>query len=293
MTASAKRKLAEPWGDLAALTRRSDICSEDIDTAAVRAANFFQKLAEDVTLPAPPDPSKFDPMTESYWELGMMLVSEMGGSVDHIRQVWSKYRRENYQRIYINGTIPTSNFEPQKPMSVLDLALCNAIWLSQGATLLKRPEAIERFWKRAEDQEIVGYGEPLSGAGTPVAIQPFHWPALTLGDDHTGLVLRFRESGYRHVRFANPCRDCKSTNDARLYANPQASSGRKRGPQPLQRDRVLTEMLADLGCGVYSPQQLNQEKEVTLSAKYKASRDTVRKARYAALAQWDAANSDK
>src|SRR5262249_17391105 len=146
----------------------------------------------------PLDPSKFDPLTEPHWELGMKLVFEMGGTVDHIRQVWGEYRGENYHPI--DPTNPRSNFAPQGPVKRLDLAVHTAMWAAEGAKLRPLRDAEVRVWKQAECQEIVGYGEPLAG-GAPTAIQHFHWPALTLGDDYTGLVLRFRDgSGYRYVR---------------------------------------------------------------------------------------------
>src|SRR4030095_1364976 len=93
--------------------------------------NFSRNLLRtSTTPPPPPDPSAFDPLTEPHWELGMMFVFEMGGTVDHIRQVWSKYRRENYQPI--DATKPTSNFRPQGPLKQIDLAVHTAIWTDEG-----------------------------------------------------------------------------------------------------------------------------------------------------------------
>ena len=257
MAAKPKSKnISQPRGDLDALRQRRDISAKDVESAAARVAKFFKRLAEDSTTPPPPpDPSEFDPLTEPHWELGMMFVFEMGGTVDHIRQVWSKYRRENYQPI--DATKPTSNFRPQGPLKQIDLAVHTAIWTDEGAKLRPLGEAKRKIWWRAENQQIVGYGEPFAG-GAPTGILHFHWSALTLGDDHTGLVLRFGDgSGYRYVRFANPWPDAKSRGqpshmggkpqngafpDQGPARNSQAPSGRKRGRKPKKLEAAIHEM---------------------------------------------------
>src|SRR5262245_39563647 len=196
----------------------------------------------------------------------MMLVFEMGGTVDHIRQVWGEYRKENNRPI--DAPNPTSNFGPQGPVKQLDLAIYTAMWAAEGTELRPLQHAKRKTWKRAEDQEIVGYGEPLAG-GAPTAIQHFHWPALTLSDDYTGLVLRFGDgSGYRHVRFANPRRNRESPSERQPFVHPQASPSRKRGPRPSKRERIVSQMLADLESGVYSAQELFNEKEDALSIQH-------------------------
>src|SRR5262245_33381642 len=78
-----------------------------------------------------------------------------------------------------------SNFAPQGPVKRLDLAIHTATG-GGGRQAGPLQDAEVRMWKRAESQGIVGYGEPLAG-GAPTAMQRFHWPALTLSDDYTGL----------------------------------------------------------------------------------------------------------
>lgn len=58
--------------------------------------------------------------------------------------------------------------------------------------------------------------------------------------------------------------------------------GNPRGPRPTKRDQIVAQMMADFADDA---PLLDSEKEETLSSKYEASRDTVRKARNLALGQ--------
>ena len=186
--------------DLDGLRQRQDISRQEVDDLYARVTQHFLELGENATPAPPPDPSKFDPTREAYWELAMLIAYTMGASADQVRQVWTRYRRE-----------------AQQPAGVklLDLAVYCAIWKKfDGAELLSREEATQIIWKRAAHGELTGYGEPLDGAGKPEAIPLFHWPSLSLDDDRTGPLLRFRGgAGYRNVMFPNPSQTCKSTSE--------------------------------------------------------------------------------
>jgi len=57
------------------------------------------------------------------------------------------------------------------------------------------------------------------------------------------------------------------------------SLARKRGPAPVQRDKVITAMKGDVDSGKISLDELQSDKEEALASRYSASRETVRKAR--------------
>jgi hypothetical protein len=59
----------------------------------------------------------------------------------------------------------------------------------------------------------------------------------------------------------------------------------KRGPKPKTFERVKSEMASDLSDEIYTPKTLNAEKEIVLATRYKASRDTIRKARLEILSE--------
>ena len=194
MSANSKHR------DLDGLRLRQDISREELDDLDARVTQYFQELGENATPAPPPDPSKFDPTREAYWELAMFIAYTMGASVDQVRQVWTRYRREAQQPAWV---------------TLLDLAVSCTMWEKfDGAELLSREEATQIIWTRAEHGELTGYGEPLDGAGKPEAIPVFHWPSLSIDNDKTGLLLRFRSgAGYRNVMFSNPSLACKFTSE--------------------------------------------------------------------------------
>jgi len=68
---------------------------------------------------------------------------------------------------------------------------------------------------------------------------------------------------------------------------------RRRGPRPEKRSAIITQMLKHLNTGVRKSEELFADTEEALAAQYKASRQTVREARHAALSEFQRANPDK
>tara|TARA_R110000868_G_scaffold313316_6_gene574313 strand:- start:6109 stop:6855 length:747 start_codon:yes stop_codon:yes gene_type:complete len=61
--------------------------------------------------------------------------------------------------------------------------------------------------------------------------------------------------------------------------NPDGSKGKRRGPAPRVKERVVQKMRLEIEAGITTATELASEKEEALASRYEVSRDTIRKAR--------------
>jgi hypothetical protein len=142
-----------------------------------------------------PIPTEFDPTTEPFWSIPMVLAWIMTREADCVRDVWDPWctEREFWSpcRWQVPGGPVYEGFwiETHGPTGLIDLSVRNAVWRQDGKRVISRSDAQAALLSALQAGKVEATGIPTRGVSrAPIAA--FSWRDLDLYDEKGRVVAR-------------------------------------------------------------------------------------------------------